>query len=35
MQFIDRYPITVTDQFIACRDFWARHLSFSVIFENE
>jgi catechol 2,3-dioxygenase-like lactoylglutathione lyase family enzyme len=35
MQFIDRYPITVTDQFAACRDFWARHLSFSVVFENE
>ncbi|WP_055049325.1 VOC family protein [Devosia sp. A16] len=35
MQFIDRYPITVTEQFLACRDFWARHLGFSVVFENE
>jgi catechol 2,3-dioxygenase-like lactoylglutathione lyase family enzyme len=35
MQFIDRYPIIVTDRFAACRDFWVRHLSFSVVFENE
>ena len=35
MQFIDRYPIIVTDGTAACRDFWVRHLGFSVIFENE
>jgi catechol 2,3-dioxygenase-like lactoylglutathione lyase family enzyme len=35
MQFIDRYPIIVTDHFLACRDFWTTHLSFAVVFENE
>ena len=35
MQFVDRYPIIVTADFTACRDFWAKHLSFAVIFENE
>ena len=35
MQFIDRYPIIVTEHLAACRDFWIRHLGFSVIFENE
>lgn len=35
MQYIDRYPIIVTDSFVACRDFWVMHLGFSVIFENE
>ena len=35
MQFIDRYPIIVTDQVAACRDFWVRHLGFVVIFEND
>lgn len=35
MQFIDRYPIIVTEHFAACRDFWAKHLGFAVIFENE
>jgi uncharacterized glyoxalase superfamily protein PhnB len=35
MQFIDRYPIIVTAGFIDCRDFWVRHLGFSVIFEND
>lgn len=35
MRFVDRYPIIVTDAFQTCRDFWARHLGFSVIFENE
>lgn len=35
MQFIDRYPIIVTEARIACRDFWLRHLSFAVAFEND
>ncbi|MGV3490954.1 MAG: VOC family protein [Devosia sp.] len=35
MQFIDRYPITVTDKMEECRDFWAKHLGFKVIFGNE
>jgi hypothetical protein len=35
MQFVDRYPIIVTERFLACRDFWTRHLSFAVVFENE
>jgi len=35
MQFVDRYPITVTADFVACRDFWAKHLGFAVVFENE
>jgi len=34
MQYIDRYPILVTEHFAACRDFWAKHLGFAVIFEN-
>lgn len=33
MQFKDRYPIIVTDQKEACRDFWVKHLGFSVVFE--
>jgi catechol 2,3-dioxygenase-like lactoylglutathione lyase family enzyme len=35
MQFVDRYPIIVTERFAACRDFWAKHLSFAVVCENE
>ncbi len=35
MQFVDRYPIVVTPEFAACRDFWVRHLSFQVAFEND
>jgi catechol 2,3-dioxygenase-like lactoylglutathione lyase family enzyme len=35
MKFIDRYPIIVSESFIACRDFWTTHLGFTVIFENE
>jgi catechol 2,3-dioxygenase-like lactoylglutathione lyase family enzyme len=35
MRFTDRYPILVTDAVLACRDFWMRHLGFSVVFENE
>lgn len=35
MQYTDRYPIIVTPQFAACRDFWARHLGFAVVFEND
>lgn len=35
MQYIDRYPIVVTDAFPACRDFWTRHLGFTVLFEND
>ena len=35
MQFIDRYPIVVTDAFGACRDFWVKHLGFALVFEND
>ena len=35
MQYVDRYPIIVTDAFPQCRDFWARHLGFAVVFEND
>ena len=35
MQFVDRYPIIVTEAFAGCRDFWTRHLGFSVVFEND
>jgi len=35
MQFIDRYPIIVTERFAACRDFWEKYLGFSVVFEND
>lgn len=35
MQFIDRYPIIVAPKLGECRDFWTRHLSFAVVFENE
>ena len=35
MQFVDRYPIIVTDAFPACRDFWVRHLGFALVFEND
>ena len=33
MQFKNRYPIIVTDQRAACRDFWVKHLGFAVVFE--
>jgi hypothetical protein len=33
MQYKDRYPIIVTAEKAACRDFWARHLGFQVMFE--
>jgi catechol 2,3-dioxygenase-like lactoylglutathione lyase family enzyme len=35
MQYVDRYPIIVTDAFAQCRDFWTRHLGFAVVFEND
>ncbi|RYE10336.1 MAG: glyoxalase [Hyphomicrobiales bacterium] len=35
MQFVDRYPIIVTDAFPACRDFWVRHFGFNLVFEND
>ncbi len=35
MQYLDRYPIIVTEKRIDCRDFWARHLGFTVVFEND
>jgi catechol 2,3-dioxygenase-like lactoylglutathione lyase family enzyme len=34
MQFVDRYPIIVTDALPACRDFWVKHFGFDMIFEN-
>ena len=35
MKYLDRYPIIVTERRARCRDFWARHLGFAVVFENE
>lgn len=34
MRFTDRYPIIVTDQKDACRDFWVRHFGFDVGFDS-
>jgi uncharacterized glyoxalase superfamily protein PhnB len=34
MRFVDRYPIVVTDQMAACRDFYVRCLGFAVGFES-
>jgi catechol 2,3-dioxygenase-like lactoylglutathione lyase family enzyme len=34
MRFVDRYPIVVTDQLAACRDFYVRRLGFTVGFES-
>ena len=34
MRFVDRYPIIVTDQMVACRDFYTRRLGFTVGFES-
>jgi catechol 2,3-dioxygenase-like lactoylglutathione lyase family enzyme len=33
MRFVDRYPIIVTPRIAECRDFWVRHLGFTVLFE--
>ncbi|QCI66970.1 VOC family protein [Phreatobacter stygius] len=33
MRFVDRYPIIVTPKLRECRDFWRRHLGFTVVFE--
>lgn len=33
MRFKDRYPIIVTAEKNACRDFWVRHLGFAIAFE--
>jgi catechol 2,3-dioxygenase-like lactoylglutathione lyase family enzyme len=35
MKYKDRYPIIVTTEKAACRDFWVRHLGFEVLFEND
>jgi catechol 2,3-dioxygenase-like lactoylglutathione lyase family enzyme len=35
MRYDDRYPIIVTADHKACRDFWTRHLGFAVVFEND
>ena len=35
MQYVDRYPIIVTDAFQRCREFWIRQLGFAVVFEND
>ena len=35
MHYIDRYPIVVTAEMVPCRDFWVRHLGFTVFFEND
>jgi catechol 2,3-dioxygenase-like lactoylglutathione lyase family enzyme len=34
MRFADRYPIIVTPDLFACRDFWVERLGFSVVFES-
>jgi catechol 2,3-dioxygenase-like lactoylglutathione lyase family enzyme len=34
MKFVDRYPIIVTAQRVACRDFWVKHLGFEVAFDS-
>jgi catechol 2,3-dioxygenase-like lactoylglutathione lyase family enzyme len=34
VRFVDRYPIIVTDQMAACRDFYTRRLGFTVGFES-
>jgi uncharacterized glyoxalase superfamily protein PhnB len=34
VRFVDRYPIIVTDQMAACRDFYVRRLGFTVGFES-
>ena len=34
MRFVDRYPIVVTNQLAACRDFYTRYLGFMVGFES-
>jgi catechol 2,3-dioxygenase-like lactoylglutathione lyase family enzyme len=35
MKFTDRYPIIVTDQKNACRDFWVQHLGLQVGFDSQ
>ena len=35
MQFSDRYPIIITAQKNACRDFWVRHLGLQVNFDSD
>lgn len=35
MQFTDRYPLIVTTQKNACRDFWVQHLGFQVGFDSQ
>jgi catechol 2,3-dioxygenase-like lactoylglutathione lyase family enzyme len=34
MRFSDRYPIIITDQMTACRDFYVRYLGFEVGFAS-
>jgi catechol 2,3-dioxygenase-like lactoylglutathione lyase family enzyme len=34
MKFVDHYPIIVTPNKNACRDFWAKYLSFDVVFDS-
>ncbi len=34
MKFLDRYPIIVTPNKNACRDFWTKHLGFEVVFDS-
>ena len=34
MRLLDCYPIIVTPHRVACRDFWVRHLGFSVGFDS-
>jgi catechol 2,3-dioxygenase-like lactoylglutathione lyase family enzyme len=33
VRFLDRYPVVITPKLRECRDFWTRHLRFSVAFE--
>jgi catechol 2,3-dioxygenase-like lactoylglutathione lyase family enzyme len=34
MRFADRYPIIVTPNKDACRDFWVSHLGFTIAFDS-
>lgn len=34
MRFADRYPIIVTTNKDACRDFWVSHLGFAIAFDS-
>lgn len=35
MKISDRYPIIVTEQKVACRDFWQQHFDLEVMFDSD